>query len=345
MIVIRVDGNEKIGTGHMMRCLSIATALREKGEDVRFFVADESMETILQERGFSYKILQGDYTNLEDEITELKQSLSSDTLLLIDSYYVTKKYLEVLSMLARVVYIDDLRKIPYKVDYVINYNGYATDALAYYQKHTNYESLLGTQYAPLREEFRNVTYRIKSVCKRVLLTTGGTDAYNIGGQLLMMSNCGRMKDYFVNIEFVVIVGVFHSYQKELEELAKEYSNITLLYNVKNMGEIMQESDVAISAAGSTIYELCAVGVPTLALSFVENQEEILDTMAYKEAIYSCGHYHKEGVQVLENIINSLKELLEEPEKRRSLSEAARRMVDGTGVSRIADKLIEWDNQK
>ena len=124
MIAIRADANKEIGTGHIMRCLSIAAALQEAGQEVCFILADTEALALLKSKGQQVYVLHSDYRQLEEEIPklcELVERLSPDYLL-IDSYYVTPEYLRKLGKYTKTAYVDDKNSFPYPVDMVINYN-------------------------------------------------------------------------------------------------------------------------------------------------------------------------------------------------------------------------------
>ncbi|MFI3175858.1 MAG: UDP-2,4-diacetamido-2,4,6-trideoxy-beta-L-altropyranose hydrolase [Eubacteriales bacterium] len=338
MILFRVDGNGKIGTGHVMRCLSIARALRTLREESRFLIAGHEMQGIIEEQGFQVSIVHTEYTQMDTELEQIPLYLEGVNLLLIDSYYITKQYLECVEKKAKVVYLDDLVHLPAPVDYLINYNCYANKK-RYADTYTaRIHTLFGMDYAPLREEFQSVDYQVRDVCSKILITTGGTDQCNLAVQLLERFVLCQGLDH---VEFIVVVGAFHEHKESLERLAAQYKQISLHHQVKNMSQLMAECDIAISATGSTIYELCAVGLPTIALAFVENQDEIASVMGEQHRVLLAGHYHYEGVPVIERTVEYVLHLCTHVEERRRLHHCARSAVDGQGATRIAQALIQW----
>ncbi len=152
MIAIRVDANEIIASGHLMRCLSIADALFSLGEEIIFYTSDEFAEQTITKRGFKAIRLHYAWNDKESELDQLSKELEKTCprLLLIDSYQVTKQYLKSLRQSVKLAYIDDLNAFDYPVDIVINYSIYAED-LDYPQ---NKVYLLGIQYAD--NQFGNV---------------------------------------------------------------------------------------------------------------------------------------------------------------------------------------------
>lgn len=325
MVVIRADANSKIGMGHVMRCLSVADALLKRGEEVLFVTADDTPVPLLTKKGIPYCVLHTDYADMEAELPKLWNALSElpqgpgvpeaalpqrNTSILVDSYYVTEKYLAALKKRITTIYMDDIYAFSYPVDMLINYNIYGEEMG--YEKDAAFADtklLLGANYVPLREEFsvgagyaqsrkelsaetENVTPaedRLHQTTEQgrtadggILITTGGSDSFNLAGQLLMEA----MKyDALKEKEYHVVSGSLNPHIGELQALAQKHENIHIHCNVTNMAELMAESEVALSAGGSTLYELCAVGVPVIAFSFAENQERLVQTFV-KEALHS-----------------------------------------------------------
>ena len=335
MIWIRCDANREIGMGHIMRCLSVADALEQLGEQVCFVLADTSAEGLLKGRGKTYFVLQSDYQNMEAELPVFLPRLQDEkpALLLIDSYRVTPTYLALLKRYVRTAYIDDQYLFPYPVDILINYNIYG-DMLPY-DKIKDTQLLLGTTYAPLRTEFTNVTYQIKDKVENVLLTTGGSDKYNLAGLIL---ESAMKVEALAHVQFHVVSGAFNPHILYLERLKKENPNICIHKNVTHMADLMKQCDVAITAGGSTMYELCAVGVPILCFSFVDNQEQIVRTFVDKGVVPFGGDYLQQGDQLPGEMISQLMLLMGDKKAREVCSRREKVLVDGKGAMRIAEAL-------
>lgn len=182
--------NNFIATGHMMRCLSIADAIRDKGEEVCFITADDNGAKLLAERGYDNIVLGSKWDDLESELGKLVDIIGKYNVksLLIDHYYVTGKYLSGLKKYTKIIYIDDLMKFPYPVDVLICYAAYADRAkyeMLYKDKADLPEFLLGMQYVPLRKCFQNVAKKdIKPDVKNMLIMSGGSDRYGVVKKIL-----------------------------------------------------------------------------------------------------------------------------------------------------------------
>lgn len=379
MVVIRADANSKIGMGHVMRCLSVADALLKRGEEVLFVTADDTPVPLLTKKGIPYRVLHTDYADMEAELPELWEVLrelpqgaespdatlaQKNTSILVDSYYVTEKYLAALKKRITTIYMDDIYAFSYPVDMLINYNIYGEEMG--YEKDAAFADtklLLGTEYVPLREEFsagagyaqsrkelsaetENVTPaedRLHQTAEQgrtadggILITTGGSDSFNLAGQLLMEA----MKyDALKEKEYHVVSGSLNPHIGELQALAQKHENIHIHCNVTNMAELMAESEVALSAGGSTLYELCAVGVPVIAFSFAENQERLVQTFVKRGIAQYGGNYRTDGNKMIQNTIAGLETLLEDKNLRSEYRKKARTLVDGKGAERIAEAII------
>lgn len=351
MVVIRADANSKIGMGHVMRCLSVADALVKRGEEVLFVTADDTPVPLLTKKGIPYRVLHTDYADMEAELPELLAVLRELTLraespdaalaqkntsILVDSYYVTEKYLAALKKRITTIYMDDIYAFSYPVDMLINYNIYGEEMG--YEKDAAFADtklLLGTEYVPLREEFSAAEQQRTAANCGILITTGGSDSFNLAGQLLMEA----MKyDALKEKEYHVVSGSLNPHIGELQALAEKHENIHIHCNVTNMAELMAENEVALSAGGSTLYEFCAMGVPVIAFSFAENQERLVQTFVKRGIAQYGGNYRTDGNKMIQNTIAGLETLLENENLRAEYRKKARTLVDGKGADRIAEAI-------
>lgn len=338
MIWIRADANNCIGLGHMMRCLSIAARLKALGQEVCFVLADASATALLEQKKQKYIVLDTDYSNMEEEISvmiSLLQEKNPDAVL-VDSYFVTQEYLQTLQTYTKVAYVDDKASFPYPVDMLINYNIYANDAL-YEEMAADTKLLLGMEYIPLREEFQKVSYEVQPQVKDVLITTGGSDKYNLTGRILE----SIMKEpVTAGLQYHVVSGMFNTNLPMLEDLEKVYPNMHIYKNVQNMSELMKKCDVAVSAAGSTLYELCAVGVPILCFSFVDNQEPMVEGFLKEGMVCYGGHYLEKEEELLSELVGNMRKLVDDAEFRKQISNLGKTRIDGMGAERIARELLK-----
>lgn len=385
VIYIRTDGNSKIATGHLVRCLCIAQALESLGKSVCFLVSDEDSFCLLKDLAtsvfsdykfsFDVKILEtACYDNLEMEIEELSVLLTPAAPLLnsgttlpdpdnsslpghkilhknnlpfrkpvifVDSYFVTEHYFACLSEFAKVAYMDDLRSFDYKVDLVVNYDIIPpARKQEYHLSYTNAKvSLLGAEYTPLRRQFQNQEVILRNTLKKILITTGGSDPYDFTSTL-----SAYLLSLKLEIELHVVVGRLFKNTELLEELTNQYPSLHLHYNVSDMASLMKQCDYAVSAAGTTLYELCALGIPSISISMADNQIPMAETFAQTDAVPYAGDIRVLKIEDMNEILCRISEhlisLLNNSSKRFGQHQKMRQLVDGNGAIKIAEELCK-----
>ncbi len=351
MIGIRADGNSVIATGHIMRCMAIGDCLREMGEEVLFFLAGNEMQEFVENRGFKVEVLGTDWKDMESEVDVFLPLLEKYQIkkLLLDSYQVTSTYLSRLHEKVEITYIDDLQLLDYPVEKVICYSVYDEEEKEAYRQHYqgNRQLYLGLTYIPLRKEFakgkyRNLTEQNKLVIRDILITTGGTDSYHMALGIveflehhLIHNDKGNENE---KIQYHVVVGKFHTDKDKLQEMAATMPQLHLYENVVDMTTLMNHCDVAISAGGTTIFELCACGVPTLSFMMADNQKGLL-ALDKIGLVHYLGDVRIEKQHVLERIADELQAYRMHPQNLLKMSTHQRSLVDTKGAVRIAKVIL------
>lgn len=326
----------------MMRCLSIADALKEAGDVIIFLISDEESSKLVQKRGFAYLVLNSDWQKPQGELPELLSIIKENRIetILVDSYYVTEDYCRALNAVTRVFYLDDLGQEVYSVDTLINYNIYASEI--------GYESLyhkrvmkvprllLGCDYAPLRKEFWNVEYTVQKTVKNVLVTTGGSDSLNIAGKLLQLLE-ETAEPVLRGMHYYVVSGPYNRNAEQLRRLEKRNANFHVHVNVSHMAELMEKCDVAIASYGSTMYELCAIGIPTIGFSFVDNQKKAAAAFG-RELTRNAGDVREDEDGVLNQILTHLLQYACFYQERCLAHEKMRTLLNGSGARLLARTL-------
>lgn len=356
IIYIRTDGNRSLAAGHLVRCLSIADACYGLGMEIHFLVSDEESRSLLLAfltdvpLNPVIQILKtAVYNDLEREIPEMISLLSHhDTsviygrpILLLDSYYVTEEYLNTVGSFAKIAYIDDLQLFDYPVDLLINYD-IAPDSLLPCCPKAK-KALLGVSYTPLRRQFTDTDYIFREQVSHILVTTGGSDPYHFClklaeflieqmPQLLPKSVCCNA------LHLEIVIGRLNTDKDALLNLAEHFPFIVLHENVSDMASLMENCDLAVSAAGTTLYELCAVGVPTESFTMADNQLTAAKAFADAGMIPCAGDIRTSYAEVLRNVTDFITDMAENIDKRKSAHERMNRFVDGKGSVRIAKEL-------
>lgn len=331
-LYIRVDMNQTIATGHVMRCLSIAEAARDEGIDAVFILADEQAEDLIQSKGFQTFVLNSTWNDLEKELPDLLDLIEKENIetLMVDSYYVTEHYLEALNHATSVAYIDDLNSFHYSVDTLIAYANYWRK-MNYEENYPDTKLLLGCSYVPLRKEFQNLPPKvIRENVENLLLMTGGSDNLGISENILDHISL----EQYQNVN--VICGRYFGQFDYLKAKYQDFENVHLHQAVDNILDYMLDADVAISAGGTTLYELCATGTPTITYSFAANQLDNVRQFAEDGIMMYAGDIRYD--KVYENIRTIVKEY-KEKSYRNQFFEKMKKMIDGKGANRLAKQLL------
>lgn len=338
MIWIRADANGQIGTGHVMRCLCVAGELKRLGAQVCFLVSDERSAPLLEAKGQEFRILQSDYRYPEGELETLEALFRQEggAFFLADGYFVTGEYFRRIRRHMPAGYLDDMLRRDLPLDLLVNYNIFASGEL-YGEVPGRPRMLLGPAYAPLRREFRGRGYQVRQQAKRVLVTTGGADQYNLAGRFVEEA---LAEEKTAELQYDIVSGAYNAHLEELKRLEAGHGNVFVRSNVKDMAALMLDSDVAVTAGGSTMYELSAIGVPMICFSFVDNQREIVEGFKRKDVVCFGGNYLLQGDGMLRAAAGKLAELAACPKLREGYSLRQRQVTDGGGARRIADAVME-----
>ena len=334
-LLIRADGNGEIGSGHIMRCSAIAAEAGSDGIEAVFAVSDDASRMLVEDQGFRSEVVGGDYRSLgvqdADALSNLAKRLCVDAIL-VDSYAITETFFKRLADFdIACAYVDDaytfaggFRSVPkcYELCAVINYSfGFSEDDYksAYADKPTSL--CIGPQFAPVRQAFRDIPYQVNSEVKRVLVTSGMTNPLNALERMAV--GCRKA---LPEADITVIVGMM----AEFDATVLPGTGFRVISNAQNMHELMAESDLAVSAAGTTLYELACVGVPVVAAPIVDNQcgnANGVEKLGIGKSLGTSG-WNAYDVE------RAVTELSASFEKRQNCSLVSRKLVDGYGAYRM-----------
>lgn len=335
IIYIRVDANEQIAMGHLMRTLSIAEAVRRIGGECCFITADRQGHEKIFASGFEAICLGTVWEDLNSEITVMQQLIRDKNIgcLLLDSYYVTPEYMNALSKMTRLVYIDDLKAFPYSCKALINYViGETGESYADFEG----ELYTGSLYVPLRAEFSEKEGRIEEKLRTIMVTTGGADMHHFGVEFLPTILEDRR---FANCEITMVVGSKSMDKDYLLTTYGKADRVKIIVDAGNMGQLMKESDCIVSAGGTTLYEACACKIPAISYAVADNQ--ITNVLRFHELgdLYYAGDVRGGMGFVIERILDRL-EYMKPQTIRQEVAAKMGRVVDGKGALRIAEILMK-----
>lgn len=282
-IFIRADGGMSIGMGHVMRMLVLASELRKRNQVVFLCRNDKSnkYDTGIQKiKNCDFEVIEIDDNNIIENIIKIQNENNAD-ILISDTYEVDEEYFNKLKPCFKLTgYVDDVNKCYMNVDFIINQNINAKK-LDYSKTTKEGTSLfLGLQYCMLREEFKIACKEkeAKESVEDILLTLGGMDDSN--NTMKILRNLKILKQRI----HVVLGNAFNkSVINEVYKFSEEYKNI-YPYENTNMSELMKKCDIALSACGSTVYELCAMNVPSIGIIVADNQRDVAKLMKEEKII-------------------------------------------------------------
>ena len=339
-IIFRADGSRDIGLGHIVRCLTLAEELknRDSSSDILFITGHKQGQEIIEKRG--YRVV-GTQT---DEILQIKELGSSGTLLITDFLDTDNAYISQIksSTDIRVIAIDNntrLKRIDANV--VINANVFDEGETRVIGSTTYY---LGPKYMILRREFdvanNRVSKLVRDKVESIIVVSGGADF--AGGQLTL-SSVKALDRINTEVHISVIVGPAFSYNIELEELlSKARRSFNTLYSPPNLVIILRSADLAITAAGITLYELATLGVPSIVIpqmtSKTRHQEDIANAFERYKACVNLGTHPND-----EMLYKKIEMLVNDKSLREQLSINSRLLVDGKGLQRALELIQKISN--
>ncbi len=333
-LVTRVDASTEIGTGHLMRCLALAQAWKDTGGRVTFVTAcqTEGLLQRLREEGFDIHLLTRLHPDTSDwEYTKDILAANPSTWVVLDGYHFDGVYQQrVKDAGHRLLVIDDMAYLKhYYADIVLNQNLHAEQLPYSCEPYTRL--LLGIRYVLLRREFLawgDWKREIPEVARRVLVMLGGSDPENHTLKTIQ----ALQKVDVTGLEAVVAIGATNPHGEVLEAAIRQsHIPIRLIRDVRNMPELMAWADVAVSTAGSTVWELMFMGLPALLTATAGNQEPIARSVADAGGAIWIDHRSAEWTQVLAEEVSQFSS---DYAARFEMSKKGKKLVDGKGVERI-----------
>lgn len=334
--IFRVDGGANIGLGHIIRCLTLAEGLKERDIQSIFITKDIDPNVKKKVIGKGHLIEGLPFgIDLEDDlrltINLVKQH--QPDLVVTDSYEIDQHYLEQLKKLnVTLMSIDDLAQLHFCSDIVLNQNIGAKASDYSTERYT--KLLLGPQYALLRKEIRDRDFakKTKSVAENILITPGGSDSDN---QTLKVVKA--LKGIKNDIKVTVVMGPNYQYEELLREEIGVNNRFFLVRDPQDIFDLMDKTDIAISAGGITCYELACLGIPNIILVLADNQKKTAVGLQDYSTSINLGWFEdvtEEGIK------EAVEDLIKNREKREAMSKKGKELVDGRGVERVVEEILK-----
>jgi len=294
-IVVRADASLQIGTGHVMRCLTLADELRARGASIRFVCRQliESLATLIRAHGHTLSMLPsakagtaehgqnepayahwlgvGWERDAQDTLAGLADTAGWDWVI-VDHYGIDERWETMLrrTLDSKIMVIDDIADRQHDCDVLLDQNFYADMNTRYTGKVPSHcQLLLGPRYALLRDEFRQLREQVKprtGLVKRVLVFFGGMDSGNYTALAIeaLAGSTGR------DLRVDVVIGAQHPHSEQIESACAEHGFVCHV-QTERMAELMAAADLAIGAGGSASWERCCLGLPSIVGAVAQNQ--------------------------------------------------------------------------
>ena len=351
-IAFRTDATRHIGTGHFMRCLTLAEELKRQGAQIRFISRNlpPHLLRMLDEKGMEHVPLTLEAAQEpSDELahsawlgcSQAQDARASNHALadqvwdwvVVDHYALDVSWENAVRASAkRIMVIDDLADRQHDCDVLLDQNFYADAQTRYSGKVPGHcQRLLGPRYALLRDEFRKFREQVKprsGEVKRILVFFGGVDADNY---------TSRAIEALAEIENVlhvdVVIGAQHPCREQIQTDCVAHGYLCHVQTTR-MAELMAQADLAIGGGGTATWERCCLGLPAISLCTAENQRTQIGDAAEAGLLYAP----TSGQDLVAVTRQHTNLLLENPALLKLISKAAMHAVDGKGMTRVASSM-------
>lgn len=362
----RTDASKKIGGGHVSRCLNLARELRAQGNKCVFILRRQTgsliekikkdnfeINILKNERNFknkNLKISNTSYQNWLGVSWEVDAAQTCNILkekeidwLVIDHYGIDKLWEKKLRPYTKkIMVIDDLANRSHDCDLLLDQNLIANFKNRYNKIIPKYcNTLLGPKYSLLQKEYENLHLstptRIGPV-KNILVYFGATDQIKIIKMTTSAFLNLNRKDISLNI--VISSNIKSKDVEDLKKLSKKNNNIKLHNESTSLAYLILKADLAIGACGTTSWERCCLGLPSIVITIADNQIPIAKELDKKQLILWLGHYQQVKRK---NIEKSLRNFIDQ--NLEQWSSKCKQLTDGKGVKLVASILTLNANTK
>lgn len=360
-VAIRVDASVQIGTGHFMRCLTLADGLRQRGVQILFasrFLPDH-LRGLLNIKGHKFAHLESNSSECAaddlphahwlgtSQIADAKDtsnalSGSEWDWLVVDHYALDTRWETLLRRTVKNIFvIDDIANRLHDCDILLDQNFYVDmDARYRTRVPADCQLLLGPRYVLLREEFqllRKSDNIRNGPVRRLLIIFGGVDADNYTSCVIeALTNLE-----LTNLQVDVVIGSQHPFRKQIVSDCSRLG-FSCHQQTNRVAELMAVADLAIGACGFTSYEFAAMQLPAILIPVTDIQATVAKELSKKGIAYAL---FPSGKDIVEEISAVLKKIIGSSSSRTSMSLACHDFVDAEGVNRVISKILEPKKRK
>lgn len=361
LVVFRVDASLEMGSGHVMRCLTFADTITKHGFECLFVTREHPghMAAMIGDRGHKVQLLslqvgkesavdamepqhaQWLGATQEQDAYQVRQciQLLRPTCLVVDHYALDYRWEQLMRDSVRVIIaIDDLADRRHDCDLLLDQT-FGRDPCDYSDLiPASSTCLCGAEYALLRSSFNrlrveSLEQRIKRAPRRILVSMGGVDKDNVTSRVLRALNHSSLP---LSSEIVVVMGGGAPWLEQVKSVAAAMQiPTTVKVSVNEMAELMAASDIAIGAAGSTSWERCCLGLPTVMIVLAENQRYAASLLQAVRAVEIVSL----GEELEFQLVTAIKQLISDSAYRHQMIVEAAVVTDGRGCDLVVSEMI------
>ena len=321
-LFFRVDGNSKIGFGHIMRCVAIANAAKRAALEPIFIISDEACKDVIDSYQIDTITVQDTINSDVSVINKIVDKMGASCVL-FDSYQINPEYLKDLACSS--LYFDDFNSDSFFANTIIRYTPPIKGSAPLSNEATDY--LFGLKYVPLRDDFVNCsTKTINPSIKKIVVIAGGSNPNHISSKIasFLAKN--------LSAEIIAIDGSSSFASSSLP-------NLKVVEPTNHIADYLKGADLVISSGGVTLYELCACGTPAISFLVAENQRNNVGFFSSKKLIPFAGT--DKDHDLFANILKKINEMSSKS-LRESISLNMQRTIDGNGAERILDRMVRYN---
>jgi UDP-2,4-diacetamido-2,4,6-trideoxy-beta-L-altropyranose hydrolase len=333
-VVFRADASATVGTGHVVRCLALADEMRNRGWQTVLAareITPNHAETATAS-GHRLLVIPGSVPVADEAAFLGENGVEANAVVVVDHYGIDAAWhRQARTTGAKLVAIDDLADRPLDVDLIVNPNLGASEDAYRNLVAPNAAILCGPAYALLRRQFAEARARRRphrGSVSRVLVSMGGVDLENV--TLEVLEAIAPM-----GFEVDAVVGGAYPHGETLARWEADRTDVQVHREVEDMADLMLTADLAVGAAGTTSWERCCLGLPTVMIAVAENQLASAQALDAAGAAVFLGMHDEVASPHIRAVLERLRR---DTVRLRALSEAAAELVDGFGIRRVADAI-------
>jgi UDP-2,4-diacetamido-2,4,6-trideoxy-beta-L-altropyranose hydrolase len=354
--VFRVDSSNKIGGGHVFRCITLACELQKSDVDILFICQDlvGNLSNFIIKSGFPVKLIsleQSENDEINDAIISkkiiinyLKNKTYQYTYLIVDHYELNATYEKQLSPLFNhITVIDDLASRRHFCQLLIDQSiGRVPEHYHRLIESPACEILAGAKYGLLREQFHKL--RPKTIIKRnstteiknVLISLGATDPHNVTSTIIALLEHSILAK---KLQYTVVLTSNAPYLSEVKRVIEHSTlQVDLLIDANNMANLISHADIAIAAAGSSLLERSCLGLPSFVIKLADNQSFIFEMIQKKQLAIDTFNVDELGYKFIPSLEDFILSFNQNPNIYAEIAKKISQLCDGLGAKKVVEQL-------